>query len=204
MAAKKETGKKKGKKTVNKVTEETTEEKTTGRPPLFTPELALDFCTRVATYEFPHNSVRNICKAEDMPSKTTIFHWMAKAKDPKQPEEYRTFMTQYELAQDVRIHNMFEEMFDIAYDSSNDRMIGKDGYLVKNSEFTTRSRLKVDVIKFALSKLRPQTYGDKLNLEHTGDSTAGNTKMADIITMRNAAKERLEELKKQVVDDEAA
>ena len=62
---------------------------------------------------------------------------------------------------------MFEDIIDIADDSSQDRIVNEDGKEVMNSEFVQRSRLRVDARKWALSKLNPKKYGDasRLTLE---------------------------------------
>ena len=67
---------------------------------------------------------------------------------------------------------MFEEMFDIADDSSNDYMAKQygDGVEVQvlNSENIQRSRLRIDTRKWALSKMNPKKYGDKTDITTNG------------------------------------
>lgn len=60
---------------------------------------------------------------------------------------------------------------DIADDGSNDWMerFNKDGESigwVVNGEAVQRSKLRVDARKWALSKLLPKKYGDKIDVNH--------------------------------------
>ena len=62
---------------------------------------------------------------------------------------------------------MFEELLEIADDGTNDWMKeNRDGstYYVINGEAMGRSRLRVDVRKWYLSKVLPKKFSDKLDL----------------------------------------
>ena len=78
-----------------------------GRPSDYTLELAAEFCSRIAAGE----SVRSVCKADDMPCDKTIFLWLQRHKD---------FLQHYELAVASRTDVHIEDMLDIADDSSRD------------------------------------------------------------------------------------
>jgi hypothetical protein len=86
--------------------------------------------------------------------------------------EKEVFRQQYAHARDAQADALFEEAFDIADDGSNDWMKreGKDGSLswVENGESIQRSRLRVDLRKWAAGKLAPKKYGEKVTQEHTG------------------------------------
>src|SRR5215204_374175 len=56
---------------------------------------------------------------------------------------------------------MFEEMLAIADDASKD-VVMVDGKPRVDNEIAARSRLRVDTRKWALSKLAPKKYGDKV------------------------------------------
>ena len=78
--------------------------------------------------------------------------------------------TLYEVAQTAyrRAEEVFEEILDIADDGTNDWMErnGKDGETgdtVLNGEHVQRSRLRIDARKWALSKMIPKKYGDKID-----------------------------------------
>ena len=129
-----------------------------GRPQIYTQDLADKVCAELAE----GISVRTVCRSDDMPCTTTIFKWI---------REIPEFAQQYARAKQESSDAMFEEMMDIADDGSNDWMEvnkeGNPGYSF-NGEALQRSRLRVDTRKWALSKIMPKKYGDKIT--HSGDA----------------------------------
>jgi uncharacterized iron-regulated protein len=65
---------------------------------------------------------------------------------------------------------MLEEIIDIADDNSQDMTTDKDGNEVVNHDVIARARLRVDARKWAMSKLAPKKYGDKLDVNHGGQA----------------------------------
>ncbi len=132
-----------------------------GRPSEFNNEIATKICARIAAGE----SMRNICKEDDMPDRATVHLWLLN-KDNKD------FTIQYETACNTRAENMFEELLEISDDGTNDFMEreSKDGgkFSVLNSEAVSRSRLRVDTRKWFLSKVMPKKYGERLDLTTNG------------------------------------
>ncbi len=132
-----------------------------GRPTTFTPELGTKICDRIALGE----STRNILKDTDMPSSSTFYKWLLD-KDKKD------FSEQYETSCNIRAELMFEELNEIADDSSNDYMkkVGIDGEIqeVPNKEHVQRSRLRVDTRKWYLSKVLPKKFGEKIDMTTNG------------------------------------
>ncbi len=129
-----------------------------GRPSDYSPELAAEICSRLAT----GMSLRTMCLADDMPCAKTIFRWFQK---------YPEFCQQYARAKEESADALVEEITDIADDGTNDWMQKHDaggeniGWQV-NGEHIQRSKLRVDARKWIASKLKPKRYGDRL--EHTG------------------------------------
>lgn len=82
-----------------------------------------------------------------MPAKATIFRWMA---------EHEQFRDKYAKATDARADAIFEEIFDIADD------------VVEDSAAIAKARLRVDTRKWALARMNPRKYGDKVTTELTG------------------------------------
>ena len=122
-------------------------------------ELFNEACERMEKGE----SVRAILKDEHMPSSRTFFKWIDK-DDLK--------VKQYARACDLRADHMFDEMFDIADNSSNDymdKLQGDEVIKVPNTENIQRSRLRIDTRKWALSKMNPKKYSEKMELK--GDIT---------------------------------
>jgi autonomous glycyl radical cofactor GrcA len=117
-------------------------------------------CERIEEGE----SLRAVLRDKDMPSSRTFFKWIDGNEDK---------VKQYARAIGQRADYIFDQMFDIADDGTNDftnKDIG-DGVNVQvlNSEHIQRSRLRIDTRKWALSKMNPKKYGDKLGLEHSGE-----------------------------------
>lgn len=133
----------------------------TGRPPIFTQELADQVCARLADGQ----SLRSICKDDDMPAVVTVFKWI---------RENEGFAKQYARAKGEAADAMAEEILDIADDGTNDWMErhGKDGSVgwELNGENIQRSRVRIDTRKWIASKLKPKKYGEKLEL--AGDPEA--------------------------------
>lgn len=125
-----------------------------GRPSSFTQEVADCICERIADGE----SLRQICRADDMPNKATVFRWLA---------SNTLFRNQYAHAREAQAETFADEINDIADDGTNDWMEKNDkdgkslGYVL-NGEAVQRSRLRVDTRKWLASKLYPKKYGDKI------------------------------------------
>lgn len=131
-----------------------------GRPSDYTQELADRICSRLAAGE----SMRTICLDDDMPSRETLFRWIRSNTE---------FRDQYARAKDESADALVEDIQDIADDGTNDWMEvhDKDGKAIGwqvNGEHIQRSRLRVDVRKWAASKLKPKKYGDKVSTEISG------------------------------------
>jgi len=136
-----------------------------GRPTDYTPEIAEIFCSYLAE----GLSVRTICRFEEMPSKRTFFRWLN-----KHPE----FRTQYEVAKEQSVPALYEDMMDDLMDDVGEPLVvnGKpikdangDQVMVITAASISYARLKYDARKWALSKLAPKKFGDKLALGKTDD-----------------------------------
>lgn len=133
------------------------------RPSKYSKELAKKIIARICCGE----SLRSICQADGMPSRSTVMLWAA--------EDREGFSDHYAKACEARAHYWADELLDIADDGSNDYMerTGKDGesggYQV-NGEAIARSRLRVDSRKWLLSKMLPK-FADKQEIKHSGDLT---------------------------------
>ena len=79
-----------------------------GRPTAYTPELAAEICERMAAGE----SLRSICRSEDMPSEITVRRWAI--------ENREGFSAQYAMASETRMDCLADEIVEIADDKSGD------------------------------------------------------------------------------------
>jgi hypothetical protein len=130
----------------------------------YTPELGAEICARLAE----GRSLRSVCRDAGMPSMATVFRWL-----PLHEE----FSKAYNVAYGERADAIFEEMFEIADDARNDFLEETkvvDGVEVPTGvyafrkEHVQRSRLRIETRKWALARMNPKKYGDKMTAELTG------------------------------------
>jgi hypothetical protein len=110
----------------------------------FAPELATTICERIALGE----SLRTICRADDMPSEATVRSWAV--------ENVSGFAAQYARARDHQADFYADEIIDIA----------------DTDEDPQRARLRVDARKWKASKLAPKRYGDRMDVTSGGEPIA--------------------------------
>ncbi len=102
-------------------------------------------------------SLNQICKQDDMPSRTTLYNWLADAR-------YSEFLNKYRHAREIQAEHYFDEMMDIADNSLNDwvERETKNGQVITvlDHEHVQRSKLRIDTRKFVCAKLNPKKYGE--------------------------------------------
>lgn len=118
--------------------------KKAGRPTIYNEKLALLICERIQEGE----SLRAICRDDDMPDRGTIFNWTMTNE---------IFFSQYAQAMDIRLETRMEELQDLCDEALTDSPAKVQAY-----------KLKIDTLKWEASKLKSKKYGDKLELEHSG------------------------------------
>lgn len=117
-----------------------------------------DTATQLCQYLSEGESLRTATTHKGMPSAATVFSWMR-----TNPE----FLKQYEKAKQESTDAMAEEIMDIADNGANDWMekhYGDNVVWVTNGEALQRSRLRVDVRKWLMSKMKPKKYGESLDV----------------------------------------
>lgn len=133
------------------------------RPSSYTPKKAAEICELLAS----GISLRKICERDDMPEQPAVFRWLFNNEE---------FRKQYALAREAWADAEFEKIFSIADDGTNDweEREGKHGstYMAVNTEAINRSRLRVDTRKWALARMSPKKYGEKVFNELTGKDGA--------------------------------
>tara|TARA_Y100000310_G_scaffold338542_3_gene428476 strand:- start:20 stop:442 length:423 start_codon:yes stop_codon:yes gene_type:complete len=113
-----------------------------GRPSDYCEETARKVCEGLES----GLSLRKVCEAPDMPSKTSVFRWLS------QHEEFRD---QYARAREIGAEVRFDELEELAATAT--------------PESVSVVKLQVDTRKWALSKMQPRKYGDKVTQEITGE-----------------------------------
>lgn len=128
-----------------------------GRPEIYSDELGNELCNRLIAGK----SLRKICEMDDMPSIGTVLRWLV-------DDSKATFQKQYARAREAQAEALFEEIFSIADDGTNDKYIDEDGNVKVDHDVIARSRLRVDTRRWAMSKMAPKRYADKVQQEVTG------------------------------------
>lgn len=128
-----------------------------GRPTKYSKQLGDLICKRLSSGE----SLRNICLTKELPSAVTVHRWVLEGK-------HEQFYKQYARAREIQAENMFDEILDIADNGTQDTKFIK-GEPREDTEWTNRSKLRVDSRKWYLSKVLPKKFGDKLDLTSGGE-----------------------------------
>lgn len=99
--------------------------------------------------------VREILKDEWTPDVTTFYKWL---RDDAEKAK------QYARACEIRAENIFDDMLNIADDTTKDIKVDKDWVEQVNQDNIQRARLKVETRKWVLGKLNPKKFWDKLDM----------------------------------------
>lgn len=150
-----------------------------GRPTKYSEELTERICDEMIAGK----SLRAICREDWSPAISSVLLWLAK---------YPIFSAQYDKARHQQSEAMFEEMMEIADDTSADKIVDADGNTKTNNEAVNRSRLRVDTRKWALARMAPKKYGEKVQTEHSGLIETRNLTMEAVMaTMIERDREKL-------------
>lgn len=124
-----------------------------GRPSTYSHAAAERICARIASGE----TLRAICRDDDMPSWTAVYRWME-----ARPE----FSERIARARELGFDAIAQETLEIADETAHDTVATEQGER-PNTEWIARSRLRVETRLKLLAKWDPKRYGDKV--QHTGD-----------------------------------
>jgi hypothetical protein len=95
-----------------------------------------------------------------MPPKSTFLGWV---RDINEIHDH------YTRAIEVRATVLFDDILTIADCEDNDMYTDDEGKERVNHDVINRDRLRVDARKWALSKMLPKVYGDKLDVTSKGE-----------------------------------
>lgn len=122
----------------------------------FSHDLFDSICERIADGE----SVRAICRDEDMPALSTVFKWLS---------DKPGLAEQYTRACEVRQAHLFDQIIEIADTPvlGEKRKTTENGVEVVEGDMIEHRRLQIDARKWALGKMNPKKYGDKVGIDHS-------------------------------------
>lgn len=103
-------------------------------------------------------SLLSVLKKEGMPNRVTFFVWMKESEDNT---------NNYARAIKARSDVLFDEMIEIAYTPEEGEVIKSSSHGVETttSDMLGHRRLKIDTLKWILSRMDPKKYGDKMSIE---------------------------------------
>jgi len=103
-------------------------------------------------------SIRKISALQGFPCRRVIHNWVN--GDSGAPEE---FNTRYHEARDAMVHTFAEQIVDIADEMMFDPETGKERVPEKNEILA--NKLRTENRKWLVSRLKPDSYGDRLALD---------------------------------------
>jgi hypothetical protein len=164
-------------------------EKRTGRPSLFTQQVADIICIRISEGE----SLKSITLDEEMPDRATVYRWLA--ADP-------AFCDMYTRAREDQADTLADEIMAIADETPDlNPILDKHGALIEiqlHSAYLQWQKQRIDARKWTAMKLKPKKYGDRQIL--AGDSEAPLAVQNDAMDILAAAVKNLE-LKRQTANE---
>lgn len=107
-------------------------------------------------------SIRDILLDSETPSSRTFFKWL---------KEDETKVKQYEIAMSYRDDKLFEEIISIAYTTEEGTTTKETekGVEITTGDMLGHRRLKIDALKWYLSKRNPKKYGEKVDVTSDGE-----------------------------------
>lgn len=139
------------------------EPKPVGRPNEYTKEIGDKFCELIAQ----GLSLRSVCAMDDMPAPSTIFKWM---------REQPIFSKQYAQACEERTEAQNEQLLELGDEAVT---LAQSSDPKAANAIVAAVRLKADNLRWVMSKQKPKKYGDKIELDNTGEITHKYEEMTD-------------------------
>lgn len=131
------------------------------KPVRYSKEIAAEICERLADGE----ALDRICEdTPGMPTATAVRLWALKDHDG--------FASEYARARELQAHKLAEEIRQIAdtpVEGVTTTTKADGGVEERRGDMIEHRRLQIDARKWYLSKVLPKVYGDKQQIEHSGE-----------------------------------
>jgi hypothetical protein len=141
----------------------------TGRPSIYSDELAAEICERLASGE----SLNAICRDESMPTRQAVHEWIA--------DNRAGFGDKYARARAMQVEHYADEIIDIA-----DAVAGET-----ESAVVQAAKLAIDTRKWIAAKRLPKKYGDKVQVGSDPDNPAKTVDRVEIVIVNPGDRPRL-------------
>lgn len=106
-----------------------------------------------------NKSLRKALMLHDMPNRDTFNEWL------KESDQYARA---YACACEERQEALFDEILEISDDNALDVTVDDEGVYSVQGEIVQRSKMRADNRKWALSKMNPKKYGNKVDVTTDG------------------------------------
>ena len=133
-----------------------------GRRTSYTPQIAATICERLANGE----SLRSICRDEDMPAPVTVMSWYMSQPD---------FAEAYTRARERQADTYADEIISLADEcrvgeKTEETIDGKGVSTTKTitADMVERTRLQIESRKWFAARVAPKKYGDRVTQEISG------------------------------------
>lgn len=127
-----------------------------GRPTLYSPEMVDKICTQICSGK----SLNEITRNPKMPAFATISFWLL---DPLKKD----FLEKYEIAQQIRAQYLFEHVIEVSKNplKGTSETVNSEGETtIRTEDAVNRSTLYVKSLMWALARMAPKKYGNKLDV----------------------------------------
>lgn len=125
----------------------------------YTQEIADAICERLSEGE----PLRQICRDDDMPAWRTVYDWK---------DVHADFAARIAHAREAGHDAIAADCLEIADETGRDTIYGENGERA-DTEWISRSKLRIETRLKLLAKWDPKRYGEKVTQEHTGPDGGG-------------------------------
>jgi len=107
-------------------------------------------------------SLRSVLSKEGMPARSTFFEWLKESEEKS---------NHYAKSIEARADSMFDEMLEIAYTTESGETVKTtlNGIETTAGDMLGHRKLKIDTIKWILSRMNPKKFGDKMDMTTGGE-----------------------------------
>lgn len=148
-----------------------------GRPTKYKEELVKEIIERLEKNE----SLRSICRDDHIPERQTIYNWIMDKKD---------FFDRYARAKTIGYEQDVEDL-----------MVWCDK-AIENPTLVQGYKLKIDTLKWVISKKLPEKYGDTQKIVHGGE--VSYKKRLDLSNLTDEELNNLERIANKLEDTKPA
>jgi hypothetical protein len=149
----------------------------------YSDELAMDICEQLSNGV----SLQRICMKDGYPAQSAVFVWL---------EERPFFKEIYTRARENAAHTLFDQMIDIADDSSLDLL--EDGSA--NNAAIARARLRIDTRARVAGKLCARAYGERIEQLNQTVNVTNNSLTIDAQSLGTGQRDALRAMLLQARD----